>query len=297
MQVRTGAERQLGTARDQLGSTAAYAYMFAPGGDSLSLLPGDSTAADRERELLAASIDHQQQQVAHARDALEGATANLGAAQQALAGAQQTATDQDDQVAASSSALADANSELSAATIAEGRPTTATSWQLSLEGPSAFTADELAQWYDAQGHGSRASVSIADLVGSYIDQGNAEGIRGDMAFAQSIHETGWFANADTITANNFAGIGHCSACAGGIPFATADIGVLAQIQLLKSYAETDPTYNSPRADPSLTGPPGCCQTWTKLGGVWASDPNYGLHILAYYAGMLEWLVAKRSTAT
>lgn len=53
----------------------------------------------------------------------------------------------------------------------------------------------------------------------------------------------------------------------------------------------------PRAAPNVNGPSGCCQTWTRLGGVWATDPDYGPRILGYYNDMLEWLVAKRSTGT
>ena len=73
------------------------------------------------------------------------------------------------------------------------------------------------------------------------------------------------------------------------------MGVRAQVQLLKSYAEKDPTYNSPRADPDLNGPAGCCVAWFDLGGVWASAPNYGPHILDAYLAMLEWLIAYRPT--
>ena len=294
-QARTDAEGQLREARDQLRSTAVYAYMHTPGGDFVPELRGDATAGGQERHLFAAAVDHHTQGVADADGELEGATADLDVARQALDGARQAATDQDNRVAEASSALADTRSELRTATAGERRPTT--SWQLSLQGPTVFTVDELVRWYEAQGHGSRASVPIAELVRLFIDHGNAEGIRGDMAFAQAIHETGWFANRDTITQNNFAGIGHCDSCAAGFPFATADVGALAQIQLLKGYSETNPTYNVPRAAPNLNGPRGCCQTWTELGGVWATDPNYGPRILGNYDDMLAWLVAERSAAT
>jgi hypothetical protein len=169
-------------------------------------------------------------------------------------------------------------------------------WQLTIEGESAFTAAELARWYATQGQGSQASVPVAELARLFVEEGTAEGIRGDMAFAQAIHETGWFANRDTVLRNNFAGIGHCSACGAGFPFATAQEGVLAQIQLLKSYAQADPTYNRPRVDPDLNGPVGCCRTWNDLTGVWASDPGYGPRILGRYAAMLEWLVLERTVA-
>jgi hypothetical protein len=293
-QAQLDANGQLQAARTQLGSSAAYAYMHAAGGDFVSVLQGDSTGGGNERELFAASVDHNRQLVVDAQAAVEVAGAAVSAAQGADDQAQQTASGQDGRVAAASGGLDDAHRELATAAADENLPVTARSWQLSLEGPSTFTADELAQWYAAQGHGSQATVPIADLTGFFIDQANAEGIRGDMAFAQSIHETGWFANNDTVTANNFAGIGHCSDCPGGFPFASAEVGVLAQIQLLKSYAQTNPTYNIPRADPNINGPAGCCQAWTQLGGVWASDTNYGPHILARYADMLEWLVLQRS---
>ena len=294
VQAQHDADDQLQAARTQLGSSAAYAYMHAAGGDFVSVLQGDSTGGGNERELFAASIDHNRQLVVDAHAMVASAGAAVSAAQGADEQAQQAASDQDNLVSTASVALDDAHRELATAAADENLPMTPTSWQLPLEGPSTFTADELAQWYAAQGHGSQATVPMADLAGFFIEQGHAEGIRGDMAFAQSIHETGWFANNDTITANNFAGIGHCSDCPGGFPFASAEVGVLAQIQLLKSYAETNPTYNSPRADPNINGPAGCCQTWTQLGGVWASDTNYGPHILARYADMLEWLVVHRS---
>lgn len=293
-QVRTDAERRLGADRDRLGSTAVYAYMHTPGGDVVAALRGDSSAGDRERQLFAAAVDHHRRQVAVAEDELERAGTELDEARQAFDRARQAADDQDLVVASASSTVADAQRELRTATAGEGRPTTPTSWQLSLVGATVFTADELTQWYEATGRGSKASVPIAELVRLFVDHGTAEGIRGDMAFAQSVHETGWFANLDTITANNFAGIGHCDTCPSGFPFATADIGVLAQIQLLESYDDADPTYDRPRAAPNLNGPRGCCQTWTELGGVWATDPNYGPRILSIYAGMLEWLVAERS---
>jgi hypothetical protein len=296
VQARQAAGDALEDARQQLGATAAYAYMHAGGGDFVSVLRGDSTAGGSERELFAASVDHHQQVVVEAQATRDAADTAVADARQADDDARQAATDQDTLLEAASTGLADAHHEQATAAAEESRPPTPDSWQLSIQGPSVFTADELAAWYEAQGHGSKASVPMADLAHAFIDQGNAEGIRGDMAFAQSIHETGWFANLDTIDANNFAGIGHCSDCPGGFPFDSAQVGALAQLQLLKSYVERDPTYVLPRADPKLNGPAGCCQTWTELGGVWASDPNYGPHILARYADMLEWLVVTRTAA-
>ncbi|MCU0310892.1 MAG: glucosaminidase domain-containing protein [Acidimicrobiales bacterium] len=293
--ARTAAGRRLEAAREQLGSTAIYAYMHTPGRDLVAALRGDATAGEQERRLFAAAVDHHKRQVTSAERAVARSVAGVDAAEQALERARQAAADQDGRVELASTALVDARTELRTASAEEASPRS--SWQLSLQGPTLFTADELTRWYEGEGRGSRASVPVAELVRLFVDHGTAEGIRGDMAFAQAIHETGWFANRDTITANNFAGIGHCSACAAGFPFATADIGVLAQIQLLESYAEANPTYDLPRAAPNLNGPRGCCQTWNELGGVWATDPNYGPRILSQYDRMLGWLVAQRSAAT
>lgn len=294
VRARTDAEHRLRRARRRLDSSAVYAYMHAPGSDLPAALEGDSTAGGRERELLSASIDQHTQQVAEARDAVMRARARVDSAQRDLDRARRAAAERDGQVASALRALDDARDHLRVASADELAPLPTASWQLSIEGPSEFTAGELAEWYEQQGHGSLASVPVAALARAFIEQGNAEGIRGDMAFAQSIHETGWFSNTDTVLANNFAGIGHCSACGGGVHFADAEVGVLAQIQLLKSYAESDPMYNNPRAAPDLDGPSGCCPNWTDLGGVWASDPGYGPRILGYYVDMLEWLVAERS---
>lgn len=52
--------------------------------------------------------------------------------------------------------------------------------------------------------------SVIDMVEYYISEGKTEGVRGDIAFAQSCLETGNFTfngSAVTLDQNNFAGIG------------------------------------------------------------------------------------------
>ena len=51
--------------------------------------------------------------------------------------------------------------------------------------------------------------SVIDMVEYYISEGKTEGVRGDIAFAQSCLETGNFTfngSAVTLDQNNFAGI-------------------------------------------------------------------------------------------
>ena len=67
-------------------------------------------------------------------------------------------------------------------------------------------------------------------------EGQAEGVRGDLAFAQSIVETASFGVA---AGSNYSGIGVCDSCTGGYAFPTPLDGVRAQIQLLRNYADPD----------------------------------------------------------
>ena len=75
----------------------------------------------------------------------------------------------------------------------------------------------------------------------FVDEGNRYLVRGDIAFAQSIVETGWFNFPDYGIVkpqnNNFAGIGACDSCGNGFQFGSALSGVRAQIQLLRNYAD------------------------------------------------------------
>ncbi|MCZ7537869.1 MAG: glucosaminidase domain-containing protein [Acidimicrobiia bacterium] len=76
-------------------------------------------------------------------------------------------------------------------------------------GPSTLTVADLRIWWDNTGRGqpARLRIAIADLIALYLSEGDAEGVRGDIAFAQAVLETGYFSNSDTAI-NNFAGIGH-----------------------------------------------------------------------------------------
>lgn len=166
-------------------------------------------------------------------------------------------------------------------------------WSLPIAGQSVFTADELAEWFVQRGFPSRAAAPIDELAKYYIDEGRDQGIRGDMAFAQSVLETGSFTNRDTINLNNFAGIGHCDTCASGFGFASPQLGVRAQIQLLADYNERGAPLAHPIVDRRLRGPSGCCQTWWQLTHTWATAGNYGPKIMGIYRDMLYWLVEQR----
>ncbi|MGZ4675120.1 MAG: glucosaminidase domain-containing protein [Acidimicrobiia bacterium] len=180
-------------------------------------------------------------------------------------------------------------------------------------GPSRLNAGQLANWFRATKRTPLIPVSIDQLAQYYIDEGNAEGVRGDIAFAQSIVETGYFGFVGSIVKPenyNYAGMGACDTCNSGRQFPSAQIGVRAQIQHLKNFA--DPTSRAA----TLANPPvlewygrcsdgtfkplcaianfdhffakGHAPTWNQMGGPgkWASTPTYGDVVIATYNRML-----------
>lgn len=115
-----------------------------------------------------------------------------------------------------------------------------------------------------------------DIAKSFLDISEVYGVRGDIAFCQSIHETNWFRYGGDVSRDqhNFAGIG----ATGGVPghsFKTVEEGVTAQIQHLYAYATTkdipkgetlvDPRFNLVKR--------GSAPYWEDLGGKWAY-PGY-----------------------
>ncbi len=180
---------------------------------------------------------------------------------------------------------------------------------LSVMGPSVLTPAEIAGWFLGAGRQARLdpSVTVEDVARLFVSEGHDEGVRGDVAFAQSIVETGSFGSAP---ANNYAGIGWCDSCADGIRFATPRDGVRAQIQLLRNYA--DPGARADRLahppSPGLYGSDpvraadlydtfpfkGKAPLWNGMGaGNWATDPAYAGKVLAVYAKMIEYAAQLR----
>ena len=80
-----------------------------------------------------------------------------------------------------------------------------------LLGGSRLTTDEIVAWYVSTGHTPRISVDLRELVALFLQEGAVEGVRGDVAFAQSMVETGYlyFPEGGQVRPedNNFAGIG------------------------------------------------------------------------------------------
>ena len=157
------------------------------------------------------------------------------------------------------------------------------------------TAADLAGWFRSKGKTSKATVSIDALAGHFIEEGRDEGVAGDLAFAQSIVETGYFAFSARVlpSYNNFSGLGAVDGGTGAAMFSSAQLGVRAQIQHLRAYG--DPTVTTaklahPVIDPrfSLVAPKGKAPTWEQFGnGIWATDPGYAAKVLGIYDQILD----------
>lgn len=164
---------------------------------------------------------------------------------------------------------------------------------------SILGPNELAEWFVATRHrGARITVSMDELARDFIEEGQAAQVRGDIAFAQSILETASFYFPDggqlTPTDNNFAGINACDSCPTGSAFPDARIGVRAQMQLLRVYADanlTNAQLNPPAVDPRLDSHflKGRVPTWNGLTHTWATANAYGDRILEIYEQILGWL--------
>jgi hypothetical protein len=143
---------------------------------------------------------------------------------------------------------------------------------------------------------STSPVPVAELARLFIREGAAQGVRGDLAFAQSMLETGYLRFGGIVRPEdlNFSGLGACDSCPRGLAFPTAALGVRAQIQHLYAYAApgaTPAVLARPLADVRFARvqPAGRAPVWESMGGGnWATGPDYARKVLTLWRGMLAW---------
>lgn len=126
----------------------------------------------------------------------------------------------------------------------------------------------------------------------YLTYGQYYGIRGDIAFAQAMHETNYlrFTGVVQPDQNNFCGLGATGPDNPGASFDTPREGVLAHIQHLFAYAAIDPLPDEyPLIDPRFElVTRGSAKSWVELNGKWAvPGDNYGQNILNLYGRMID----------
>ncbi|MDP8977042.1 MAG: glucosaminidase domain-containing protein [Actinomycetota bacterium] len=183
---------------------------------------------------------------------------------------------------------------VTAGLVAPASPATAVMRRHRVMGRQVLHPGEMARWYRRTGVRPARRVRVGRLARLFLQEGRAEGVRGDIAFAQAVVETGYFRFTGDVRpgAHNYAGLGAVGGGARGARFRTPRRGVRAQIQHLRAYA--DPRARPgrlahPLVDPrfGLVRPKGKARRWVKFGsGVWAADTTgYGRRILRIYRRM------------
>ena len=148
--------------------------------------------------------------------------------------------------------------------------------------------------YQTEVLGAGGASTIEELARIFYEEACAEGIKAEVAWAQSMLETGYlkFGGQVKVEQFNFGGLGALDGGASGADFSSYGVdgvrmGVRAQIQHLKAYASTQP-LNNECVDPrfSLVNPRGCAEYVEYLGQKenptgkgWATSEQYGYKIL------------------
>lgn len=153
--------------------------------------------------------------------------------------------------------------------------------------------------YEGKYDGSLAkggASTIERFAQIFYEEANAEGVKAEVAFTQSMKETGFLKYGGDVLPNqyNFAGIG-ATGGVHGAKFKDVRTGIRAQIQHLKAYASTSP-LNNRCVDPRfnlVTRNTAPYVEWlgkqeNPNGYGWATAKNYGYDIV----GMVKVLLSK-----
>ncbi|WP_428911613.1 glucosaminidase domain-containing protein [Niallia sp. Krafla_26] len=155
----------------------------------------------------------------------------------------------------------------------------------SILGPTYLSPEQMDQFI------KRINPNALELGIYYLIFGEYYGIRGDVAFAQAMHETNYlrFTGVVNPEQNNFSGIGTTGPDQPGAVFQSPRDGVLAQIQHLFAYATTNSLPDRyPLMDPRFhLVTRGSASKWVDLNGKWAvPGTTYGQSILNLYNNMI-----------
>lgn len=167
-----------------------------------------------------------------------------------------------------------------------------------ITGKATATAEQMQKYIRSKN--PSVAQSVLDMVPQYIQEGKAESIRGDIAFAQSCLETGNFTFKDsavTLDQNNFCGMGVTTNGMKGNSFPNTKTGIRAQIQHLKAYACAEP-LSKECVDPRFQYVERGCAEYVEWLGIqenpkgkgWAAGSGYGskiLNILEAITGIKE----------
>ena len=166
-----------------------------------------------------------------------------------------------------------------------------------IEGHTTVSIEQMVRFYKASGKvypsealGKGGASSIEEFAKIFYEEATAEGIKAEVLWAQTMHETGYlqFGGQVKIEQFNFAGIGATDGGAAGASFEDVRTGVRAQVQHMKAYASTLPLKNTcvdPRFDLVSRGTAryveilGQKENPTGMG--WATNQNYGVSLMEF----------------
>lgn len=160
-------------------------------------------------------------------------------------------------------------------------------------GNAQCSADQMKRYLKKVAPQKADYLELADI---YLAEGKAEGVRGDIAFAQALVETGNFDFGGDVKAeqNNFCGLGATGQGEAGNSFDTPTLGVRAQIQHLQAYASTKNLADL-CVDPRYSYVDRGCAPYVEWLGIqehpdgkgWAAGSQYGSKILTILKKMME----------
>ena len=175
-------------------------------------------------------------------------------------------------------------------------------------GKSNTSIDQMVRYYNEKSPiaypseklGKGGAPDIRTMATIFYEEAAKENIKAEVVWAQTMKETGYFKFGGQVKIEqfNFAGIGAVDGGAAGASFPNVRIGVRAQIQHMKAYADasiTKKTLSSPCVDPrfDFVNPKGSAPYVEWLGQKenpdgygWATGKEYGIDIV----GMIQILL-------
>lgn len=170
-------------------------------------------------------------------------------------------------------------------------------------GESLASVQALVDYFNASGYSypsAELSAGGADSIETfcqmYWEEASAEGVRPEVAFAQTMKETGFlqYGGDASIEQFNFAGLGTTGGGVPGNSYADVRTGIRAQIQHLKAYATADPLVQECVDDRYEYVKKGCApyvewlgQQENPDGTGWATADDYGYDIV----GMIDDIIS------
>jgi hypothetical protein len=163
-------------------------------------------------------------------------------------------------------------------------------------GTSSVSVNQMVAWYNSKRKiypsalGNGGAGDIQTFCAIVIQESQAEGVRPEVVFAQSMKETGWlqFGGAVKVHQYNFAGLGATDSNPSGSSAQFPDVrtGVRAQVQHLKAYACNDALKNG-LVDPRFNLVARGCAPYVQWlgqkenpsGKGWATAANYGYSLM------------------